>query len=74
MQPRKLLRRTNPKAGKKRVLLANNVTRKFGLFWRTASKTLQSWEICALDEMQPRASGAIGDYTPTVEFWKPLNP
>lgn len=33
MQPRKLLRRASPKAGKKGALLANNVTREFGLFF-----------------------------------------
>ena len=68
MQPRKLLRRTSPKAGKKRAQLANSVTRKFGLFFRNSAGIIDARE---LDKMQTRCTAGGGDYIPDFDFGNP---
>lgn len=60
MQPRKLLKRASPKAGKKGALLANNATRKFGLFFGNSAGLV---DISAVQGLTTRTNnGCVLDF------------
>lgn len=67
MQPRKLLRRTSPKVGKKRALLANNVTREFGLFFHNSAGLVDISVLRGLTERTPTPT--VGEYKNIADFF-----